>query len=853
MPHIVSRALVLTLMLFLSILPKSALALGGGVFVDEVIKPVGVTAGSCNFNPYYDVGFQEAQVNFSGNGGSSGSNYWFGGNISAWPGDITSASIESTCGISNIQNFVSDGANGTFASDDFMGVRFRGTHGGTVYDYEIGIKGASSTALVNTRVAAPANTAPTADAGTAQNVASGAAVTLDGSGSDAQDAGQTLTYAWSQIGTPAVTLSDATAASPSFTAPTLAAGDADVVLTFSLTVNDGIDNSTASTVTVTVAAPANTAPTADAGTAQNVASGASVTLDGTGSDAQDAGQTLTYAWSQIGTPAVTLSDATAASPSFTAPTLAAGDADVVLTFSLTVNDGIDNSTASTVTVTVAAPANTAPTADAGTAQNVASGASVTLDGTGSDAQDAGQTLTYAWSQIGTPAVTLSDATAASPSFTAPTLAAGDADVVLTFSLTVNDGIDNSTASTVTVTVAAPIDSTNPSVTLSGMPESHDGVSPFSLSVTFSEPVEGFAADDLDVQHGSVTSLSGAGADYTVQITPSAKTSSVVVQVKSNAVTDASGNQNDSSAQVQIAAEIVRVATEEIGNFFVQRGRLLSRAQPKLSAFMGGSRGRFNANGTSTRAHLDFATGLDTRVWANVMGLWSDEDGDTQSYAHLSLGSHVVKTDTMIIGAMAQVDRSEATQTNASIESRGYLVGPYLVGKLPEQPMVFSASVLRGNAQNEITLTGLPTDDFESTRTLTTIGVEGSVAFDSGLVMIPSVDVLYLLDEQHEYVDSADNTVPAQDVTMTQATLGLGFEYPLAFEAVDVLLTSGVNTAFSKTRTAGATDKSTLWGVDVGTVFMLSSGATLSADLFYDGLGETNNETYGGGIVYEVKF
>ncbi|WP_207766600.1 hypothetical protein, partial [Yoonia maritima] len=168
---------------------------------------MGVTAGSCNFNPYYDVGFQEAQVNFSGNGGSSGSNYWFGGSIDSWPNDITAASVESNCGITGIQNFVSDGANGTFASDDFMGVRFRGTHGGTVYDYEIGIKGVSSTVLVNARVAAPVNTAPTADAGTAQNVASGASVTLDGSGSDAQDAGQTLTYAWSQIGTPAVTLS----------------------------------------------------------------------------------------------------------------------------------------------------------------------------------------------------------------------------------------------------------------------------------------------------------------------------------------------------------------------------------------------------------------------------------------------------------------------------------------------------------------------------------------------------------------------------------------------------------------------------------------------------------------------
>ena len=89
--------------------------------------------------------------------------------------------------------------------------------------------------------------------------------------------------------------------------------------------------------------------------------------------------------------------------------------------------------------------------------------------------------------------------------------------------------------------------------------------------------------------------------------------------------------------------------------------------------------------------------------------------------------------------------------------------------------------------------------------------------------------------------------------MTQATLGLDFEYPIALDNMDVLLTSGVNTAFSKTRTDNVTNKDTRWGVDVGTVFMLSSGATLSADLFYDGLGHANSEAYGGGIVYEMKF
>jgi hypothetical protein len=133
------------------------------------------------------------------------------------------------------------------------------------------------------------------------------------------------------------------------------------VLVFSLTVNDGTVNSSADTVTITVEAPTNTAPTSNAGPDQTVASAASVTLDGTSSSDADS-DALTYTWSQTSGTSVTLSSTTAAQPTFTAPTLAVGDADAVLVFSFTVNDGTVNSSADTVTITVEAPSPTPATA-----------------------------------------------------------------------------------------------------------------------------------------------------------------------------------------------------------------------------------------------------------------------------------------------------------------------------------------------------------------------------------------------------------------------------------------------------------------------------------------------------------
>ena len=75
-----------------------------------------------------------------------------------------------------------------------------------------------------------------------------------------------------------------------------------------------------------------------------------------------------------------------------------------------------------MTVNVREP-NLAPTANAGTDQEVASGAKVTLDGSGStdpNTEAPLNTLSYKWTQTAGKAVTLEGATTTKPTFTAPT-------------------------------------------------------------------------------------------------------------------------------------------------------------------------------------------------------------------------------------------------------------------------------------------------------------------------------------------------------------------------------------------------------------------------------------------------
>jgi hypothetical protein len=278
-----------------------------------------------------------------------------------------------------------------------------------------------------------------ANAGPNQSVNEGEMVTLDGT----QSSGNSLSFSWTQIdGTPLVALTGANSAQPTFTAPLVAIGG--VTLTFRLTVSDG-SASNSGTVNVRVN-NVNHEPIADAGPDESVPELSVVTLDGSNSGDSD-GDVLGYSWTQTAGPTVDLIEPFTASPTFTAPNINVDR--VALTFRLTVQDGYGGSQSDDVTITVMY-VNRPPTANAGPAQTQAEGTVVTLAGSATDPD--GNALSLSWTQISGPAVELSDATAAAPTFVAPLVTRFGA--VLNFALQATDsfGATSGTPSTsVTVT------------------------------------------------------------------------------------------------------------------------------------------------------------------------------------------------------------------------------------------------------------------------------------------------------------------------------------------------------------------------------------------------------------------
>jgi uncharacterized protein YkwD len=195
------------------------------------------------------------------------------------------------------------------------------------------------------------NQSPKANAGPNQSVEAGALVTVRGNGSDAD--GFIASVSWQQVSGPGVSLSGANQWTATFTAPAQAG---DVRLRFTVVDDQGLSDGDDLFVEVTTPTPppSNQAPTANAGANRSVEQGDSVTLAGSGSDAD--GTIVGWSWAQISGAAVSLSGANTQTVQFTAPNSAG---DIRLRLTVTDDDGATDTDDIIITVEASAdPGNT---------------------------------------------------------------------------------------------------------------------------------------------------------------------------------------------------------------------------------------------------------------------------------------------------------------------------------------------------------------------------------------------------------------------------------------------------------------------------------------------------------------
>ncbi len=241
--------------------------------------------------------------------------------------------------------------------------------------------------------------------------------------------GDAMTYAWTQDGGSAVTLSNPTDLTTMFTAPS-AGADANATLHFTITAKDPYGGVGSDSVLVHILS-ASQYKLATLSCAPIIRSheGGSATLVEAVDNPSNA--PLTYAWTQVSGAPIPISSSTDVSPTVTLPTGSGGS---VFAFQLLVSQDstIIGNCEQYVYAAYPEPGG-APTADAGPDTTVNATSQVQLDGT----KSTGGYLKFSWVQISGDPVQLLYPNTAKPIFTAPDVSLGQSKD-LVFSNTVSN-------------------------------------------------------------------------------------------------------------------------------------------------------------------------------------------------------------------------------------------------------------------------------------------------------------------------------------------------------------------------------------------------------------------------------
>lgn len=204
--------------------------------------------------------------------------------------------------------------------------------------------------------------------------------------------------------------------------------------------------------------------------------------------AADDDETLTYSWTQVSGPTLSLTNTTSANLGVTAPAVSA-DGTAVLR--ITVTDQGNQTASANVTVNIAN--NKVPTVTA-TFNSAAEKSQITLAATASDSD--GQVTSYRWVQTSGAPVTLTGADSATPSFTAPSV---KENTPLGFSVTVTDDDQDATTVEGTMTITPVLTTFNVTGTVAGSAFANATITGTLAGKTFSTTADASGAFSLPMQ------------------------------------------------------------------------------------------------------------------------------------------------------------------------------------------------------------------------------------------------------------------------------------------------------------------------------------------------------------------
>lgn len=564
---------------------------------------------------------------------------------------------------------------------------------------------------------------------------------------------------------------------------------------------------------------------------------------------------LTYSWTQLSGPEVALTGTDLATVSFTAPTLDWDAPSNEIVLQLTVNGAYNTTATGTVTITVAKSDPPVLSAEISGSTTFTSGETVELSAvlTG----NVGEVPGYEWSvaYADNPMNTLGMFLDPTLSFMAPNVEVEtDLIVHLTYSETVGDEA-RSTSAMYTITILPAAISTSPELTV--VIPSSETVSA-GEEITFTTGIDGTA--DGEVSYAWTVRESSAEEAITLTSTTSTAsfTAPTVAEDESWTVTAyllIDGEEVDSRStfftvlandstpveEETEEAEIVAEVEEQVETQAETQLTQIIANQPILDITI--IDGNADLTMSSMGGTADLFTGFSGPVWAQLRADWTMLDGVKSGFVLGSLGTHWQVGDRTFLGLMLQADQMESD----GITSVGWLVGPYAVYSLPDQPVTLQARFLAGAALNTLA----DGSEYASDRTITQFGLSGKV--DRGEVQIqPSLKLTYGRSLSEAFTNAAGLSIAAQEATLAQAESGVSISFPVQVASGSLRLSAGLSDVWADT-----SDASSLNGhrgkLSFGGRRVFASGAALSFQLVQDGIGAPDYESTSATVNFGFDF
>jgi outer membrane autotransporter protein len=306
----------------------------------------------------------------------------------------------------------------------------------------------------------------------------------------------------------------------------------------------------------------------------------------------------------------------------------------------------------------------------------------------------------------------------------------------------------------------------------------------------------------------------------------------------------SGSGNSSQTNVAFSTSLRRMARAGDAS--------KTKAHKDLPGMMSLGQGRRGAQSNGISSGFD--------VW--MKGTWAHADDATREsdIGLLYIGADYRMSPDMVFGLLAQfdwVEDKDATQ-NTDVDGTGWLAGPYIVARL-HQNLIFDARAAWGRSDNDISPLGTYTDSFDTDRWLLRGKLTGDFK-EGAWSFAPHVAVIYFEEEQDAYTDSLGNLISSQTVSLGRLTFGPKVSYrwknangttvaPYVAlkgiwdfeEAETVDIATGLALGSDEVRAR----------IEGGLAIQMPGGISLSGEGFYDGIGASDFDAYGGSAKIRV--